>query len=96
MYLCRDTLAFHCEEFTLCPVLLLGVSAVSSSVARFKQRLQDLLDAPRRFHEDCLNDECAFYTSRVTAITHPSVPRCKEPVAKLLDAQDAMVSVETS
>ncbi|XP_015261362.1 PREDICTED: tastin [Gekko japonicus] len=62
----------------------------SSSVAHFKQRLENLLDAPRRFHEDCLNDECAFYMSRVTTFTQPSVPRCQEPVAKLLDAQDAM------
>ncbi|XP_060108326.1 tastin [Heteronotia binoei] len=66
-----------------------GVPAASSSVAHFKQRLEDLLDAPRRFHEDCLNDECAFYTSRVTTSTQSSGPRCKEPVAKLLDAQDA-------
>ncbi|XP_077184896.1 tastin isoform X2 [Paroedura picta] len=67
-----------------------GVTAASFSVAHFKRRLEDLLEAAQRFHEDCLNDECAFYTSRVTPFTQPLAPRCKEPVAKLLDAQDAM------
>ncbi|XP_063149611.1 tastin isoform X2 [Candoia aspera] len=55
-----------------------------------KQRLDHLLTAPLRFHEACLNDECAFYTSRLASLAQPSAHRCQEPVAKMLNAHDAM------
>ncbi|XP_061471403.1 tastin isoform X2 [Rhineura floridana] len=65
-------------------------SSNGSSTSQVKQRLDDLLSAPHRFHEACLNDECAFYTARVASAAKPSTQRCKEPVAKMLDAHDAM------
>ncbi|KAJ6656494.1 hypothetical protein lerEdw1_003782 [Lerista edwardsae] len=67
-----------------------GDSAALAPVGQVRQRLDELLQAPHRFHEACLNDECAFYTARVTSAPRASVPRCKEPVAKALDATDAV------
>ncbi|XP_039188778.1 tastin isoform X1 [Crotalus tigris] len=63
-------------------------SATSTDLA--KQRLDHLRTAPLRFHEACLNDECAFYTSRLASLTRPSAHRCQEPVAKMLNAHDTM------
>ncbi|XP_042306840.1 tastin isoform X2 [Sceloporus undulatus] len=65
-------------------------SSSASSSGQVKQRLDDLLCAPQRFHEACLNDECAFYTARIMSTFQPSVRRCKDPVAKTLEAHDAM------
>ncbi|XP_066468944.1 tastin [Tiliqua scincoides] len=67
-----------------------GDSAALPPLSQVRQRLDDLLQAPNRFHEACLNDECAFYTTRVTSVPQASLPRCKEPVAKMLDADDTM------
>ncbi|XP_062977548.1 tastin [Elgaria multicarinata webbii] len=65
-------------------------SSHTGSTGQAKQRLDDLLSAPQRFHEACLNDECAFYAARGPSATQPPVQRCKDPVAKALDAHDAM------
>ncbi|XP_054859804.1 tastin [Eublepharis macularius] len=65
-----------------------GVSATSSSVAHIQQRVAAFIDARRHFYEGLLDDECAFYTSRVPTFAQSPVPRCKEPVAKALDAED--------
>ncbi|XP_067170066.1 tastin [Apteryx mantelli] len=59
-----------------------------SRVAALRQRLGSLQAAPQRFHEACLDDECAFYTSRPPR-RPPRPPRCPEPVGQLLQAQDA-------
>ncbi|XP_072847069.2 tastin isoform X3 [Pogona vitticeps] len=57
---------------------------------QMKHRLSEVLRAPQHFLEACLNDECAFYTARVPSSTQPSIQRCKEPVAKMLDALDTV------
>nr|XP_020638800.1 tastin isoform X2 [Pogona vitticeps] len=57
---------------------------------QMKHRLSEVLRAPQHFLEACLNDECAFYTARVPSATQPSIQRCKEPVAKMLDALDTV------
>nr|XP_028567869.1 tastin isoform X1 [Podarcis muralis]XP_028567878.1 tastin isoform X1 [Podarcis muralis]XP_028567887.1 tastin isoform X1 [Podarcis muralis] len=75
---------------TSMPLLGLMSSCGNSAVDQVKQRLDDLLSAPMRFHEARLNDECAFYTTRLASVTQPSAQRCKEPVAKMLEVQDAM------
>ncbi|XP_053231214.1 tastin isoform X6 [Podarcis raffonei] len=75
---------------TSMPLLGLMSSCGNSAVDQVKQRLDDLLSAPMRFHEARLNDECAFYTARLASVTQPSAQRCKEPVAKMLEVQDAM------
>ncbi|CAI5765590.1 Hypothetical predicted protein [Podarcis lilfordi] len=75
---------------TSMPLLGLMSSCGNSAVDQVKQRLDDLLSAPMRFHEARLNDECAFYTARLATVTQPSAQRCKEPVAKMLEVQDAM------
>ncbi|KAM9115565.1 tastin isoform 2-T2 [Pangshura tecta] len=61
-----------------------------SHVALVKQRLGDLLSAPRRFQEACLDDECAFYTGRPPARQPPAPRCCTDPVAMLLQAQETM------
>ncbi|XP_032068010.1 tastin isoform X2 [Thamnophis elegans] len=71
-------------EVVICP----SSSATSRGVA--KQRLDHLRTAPLRFHETCLNDECAFYTSRLASLAQPLAHRCQEPVAKMLNAHDTM------
>ncbi|KAH0629260.1 hypothetical protein JD844_011198 [Phrynosoma platyrhinos] len=71
-------------------------SSSANSSGKVKQRLDDLLRAPQRFHEACLNDECAFYTARIMSASQPSVQRCKDPVAKTLDAHDAMYFIPIS
>lgn len=68
-----------------------GGSGALPPLTQVRQQLDDLLQARDRFNEACLNDECAFYTARVTSVPQDSVPRCKEPVAKMLDADDAVV-----
>ncbi|XP_032994686.1 tastin isoform X2 [Lacerta agilis] len=70
---------------------LLGLmSSCGNSADQVKQRLDDLLSAPMHFHEARLNAECAFYTARLACVTQPSAQRCKEPVAKMLEVQEAM------
>ncbi|KAG8129333.1 hypothetical protein E2320_016038 [Naja naja] len=44
---------------------------------------------PLRFHEACLNDECLLHFSPCL-LAQPSVHRCQEPVAKMLNAHDTM------
>nr|XP_042713311.1 tastin isoform X3 [Chrysemys picta bellii] len=61
-----------------------------SRVALVKQRLGDLLSAPQRFQEACLDDECAFYTGRPPARLPPAPRCCTDPVATLLQAQETM------
>ncbi|XP_026566972.1 tastin [Pseudonaja textilis] len=82
------------SQMHICPSpSLQEVSCPSSSVTStglVKQRLDHLRTAPLRFHEACLNDECAFYTSRLVSLVQPSVPRCQEPVAKILNTHDTM------
>ncbi|XP_068777594.1 tastin [Struthio camelus] len=66
-----------------------GALAVPASrLAALRQRLGWLLAASQRFQEACLDDECAFYTSRPPR-PPPRPPRCPEPVGQLLRAQDA-------
>ncbi|XP_067385963.1 tastin isoform X2 [Emydura macquarii macquarii] len=63
-------------------------AAPSSRLALAKQRLGDLLGAPQRFHEACLDEECAFYAGRAPG-SQPHAPRCcSNPVASLLEAQE--------
>ncbi|XP_038234401.1 tastin isoform X3 [Dermochelys coriacea] len=59
-----------------------------SCVALVKQRLRDLLSAPQRFQEACLDDECAFYMSRPLGSRPPAPRCCMDPVAMLLEAQE--------
>ncbi|XP_030410605.1 tastin isoform X1 [Gopherus evgoodei] len=61
-----------------------------SHVALVKQRLGDLLSAPQRFQEACLDDECAFYMGRPPARLPPATRCCTDPVATLLQAQETM------
>ncbi|XP_032641432.1 tastin isoform X2 [Chelonoidis abingdonii] len=61
-----------------------------SHMALVKQRLGDLLSAPQRFQEACLDDECAFYTGRAPARLPPVARCCTDPVATLLQAQETM------
>ncbi|KAM3845465.1 tastin isoform 2-T2 [Vipera latastei] len=77
-----------CPSPSLQEVSCPSSSATSTGLA--KQRLDHLRTAPLRFHEACLNDECAFYTSRLASLTQPSAHRCQEPVAKMLNAHDTM------
>ncbi|XP_070596513.1 tastin isoform X2 [Erythrolamprus reginae] len=72
------------QKEIVCP----SFSTTSAGLA--KQRLDHLRTAPLRFHEACLNDECAFYTSRLASLAQPSALRCQEPVAKMLNAHDTM------
>ncbi|XP_058029277.1 tastin isoform X2 [Ahaetulla prasina] len=65
-------------------------SSSATSIGLAKQRLDHLRTAPLRFHEACLNDECAFYTSRLASLAQPSAHRCQDPVAKMLNAHDTM------
>ncbi|XP_008112615.1 tastin [Anolis carolinensis] len=88
------TLATTSSQQLSCPGSCMPLAQHPSSSAsrsdQLKQRLADLRNAPQRFHEALLNDECAFYTARVTSVSQSSVPRCKEPVAKTLEAHGAM------
>lgn len=65
-----------------------GPSSLAPRTLALRQRLKACLTAIHCFHEARLDDECAFYTSRAP----PSGPSrvCTNPVAKLLDWQDAL------
>ncbi|XP_036886904.1 tastin isoform X2 [Sturnira hondurensis] len=65
-----------------------GPSSLAPRTLALRQRLKACLAAIHCFHEARLDDECAFYTSRAP----PSGPSrvCTNPVAKLLEWQDAL------
>ncbi|KAJ7317946.1 hypothetical protein JRQ81_004108 [Phrynocephalus forsythii] len=78
------------------PRLVHPPSSNTSSSDQVKHRLREVLRAPQHFREACLNDECAFYTARVPPATQPPRPRCKEPVAAMLETLDTMHFVPVS
>ncbi|XP_053149748.1 tastin [Hemicordylus capensis] len=82
--------AFHSVQSSSSRTSSTGGSAVLVPIGQVKQRLEDLAHAPNRFHEASLNDECAFYAARLPSVAQPSVPRCEEPVARMLEAHDAV------
>lgn len=59
-----------------------------------RQRLKARLTAIHGFHEACLDDECAFYTSRAPPSGLTRV--CTNPVAMMLEWQDALVSLRST
>lgn len=59
-----------------------------------RQRLKACLTAIHGFNEACLDDECAFYTSRAPPSGLTRV--CTNPVAMLLEWQDALVSLPST
>ncbi|XP_036108831.1 tastin isoform X11 [Molossus molossus] len=65
-----------------------GPSSLAPRTLALRQRLKACLTAIHCFHEACLDDECAFYTSRAP----PSGPSrvCTNPVAMFLEWQDAL------
>ncbi|KAM5335678.1 tastin isoform 2-T2 [Glossophaga mutica] len=70
------------------PTVQAGPSSLAPRTLALRQRLKACLTAIHCFHEARLDDECAFYTSRAP----PSGPSrvCTNPVAKLLEWQDAL------
>lgn len=71
-----------------------GPRCLAPHTLALRQRLQACLSAIHGFHEARLDDECAFYTSR--ALGPGSGRVCTNPVATLLEWQDALVSSEHS
>ncbi|XP_054552571.1 tastin [Talpa occidentalis] len=71
-----------------------GSSNLAPRTLGLRQRLKACLTTIRCFHEICLDDECAFYTSRAP----PSGPSrvCTNPVATLLEWQDALCFIPVS
>ncbi|XP_045443902.1 tastin isoform X3 [Pipistrellus kuhlii] len=65
-----------------------GPSNLAPRTLALRQRLKACLTAIHCFHEVRLDDECAFYTSRAPPAGPSRV--CTNPVAKLLDWQDAL------
>ena len=64
---------------------------VSRTLA-LRQRLRACFTTIHCFHEALLDDECAFYTSRAPP---PGPTRvCTNPVATMLEWQDALVSFQ--
>ncbi|XP_035563078.1 tastin isoform X3 [Canis lupus baileyi] len=68
-----------------------GPSGLAPRTLALRQRLKACLTAIHCFHEARLDDECAFYTSRAPPSGSPRV--CTNPVATLLEWQDALRSV---
>ncbi|XP_036063519.1 tastin [Onychomys torridus] len=65
-----------------------GPSSLAPRTLALRQRLKACLTAIHCFHEARLDDECAFYTSRIPP---PGPTRvCTNPVATLLEWQDAL------
>nr|XP_013014989.1 tastin isoform X1 [Cavia porcellus] len=65
-----------------------GPSSLAPQTLALRQRLKACLTAIHCSHEARLDDECAFYTSRVPS---PGPTRvCTNPVATLLEWQDAL------
>ncbi|XP_004429039.1 PREDICTED: tastin [Ceratotherium simum simum] len=71
-----------------------GPSSLAPRTLALRQRLKACLTAIHCFHEARLDDECAFYTSRA----HSSGPTrvCTNPVATLLEWQDALCFIPVS
>ncbi|XP_040092943.1 tastin-like isoform X2 [Oryx dammah] len=67
---------------------LAGPSHPAPRTMALRQRLKACLTAIQGFHEACLDDECAFYTSRAPPSGLTRV--CTNPVAMLLEWQDAL------
>uniref|UniRef100_A0A1D5QCY3 Trophinin associated protein n=1 Tax=Macaca mulatta TaxID=9544 RepID=A0A1D5QCY3_MACMU len=69
-----------------------GLSSLAPRTLALRERLKSCLTAIHCFHEARLDDECAFYTSRAP----PSGPTrvCTNPVATLLEWQDALVRLQ--
>ncbi|XP_060020943.1 tastin [Lagenorhynchus albirostris] len=65
-----------------------GPSNLAPRTLALRQRLKACLTAIHRFHEARLDDECAFYTSRAPPSGLTRV--CTNPVATLLERQDAL------
>ncbi|XP_070645272.1 tastin isoform X3 [Bos indicus] len=65
-----------------------GASHPAARTMALRQRLKACLTAIHGFHEACLDDECAFYTSRAPPSGLTRV--CTNPVAMLLEWQDAL------
>ncbi|XP_069436955.1 tastin isoform X4 [Ovis canadensis] len=65
-----------------------GPSHPAPRTMALRQRLKACLTAIQGFHEACLDDECAFYTSRAPPSGLTRV--CTNPVAMLLEWQDAL------
>ncbi|XP_006902558.1 PREDICTED: tastin [Elephantulus edwardii] len=65
-----------------------GPSSLAPRTLALRQRLKACMTAIHCFREACLDDECAFYTSRVPSSAPPRV--CANPVATLLEWQDAL------
>ncbi|GAB1299818.1 Tastin [Apodemus speciosus] len=69
-----------------------GPSSVVSRTLALRQRLRACFTTIHCFHEALLDDECAFYTSRAPP---PGPTRvCTNPVATMLEWQDALVSLQ--
>ncbi|XP_034500917.1 tastin isoform X4 [Ailuropoda melanoleuca] len=66
-----------------------GPSNLAPRTLALRQRLKACLTAIHSFHEACLDDECAFYTSRAPPLGPTRV--CTNPVATLLEWQDALM-----
>ncbi|TKC38875.1 hypothetical protein EI555_004681 [Monodon monoceros] len=71
-----------------------GPSNLAPRTLALRQRLKACLTAIHRFHEARLDDECAFYTSRAPPSGLTRV--CTNPVATLLEWQDALVSLQST
>ncbi|OWK16647.1 TROAP, partial [Cervus elaphus hippelaphus] len=65
-----------------------GPSHPAPRTMALRQRLKACLTAIHGFHEACLDDECAFYTSRAPPSGLTRV--CTNPVAVMLEWQDAL------
>lgn len=68
-----------------------GPSSVAPRTLALRQRLRACLTTIHCFHEARLDDECAFYTSR--ALPPGPTRVCTNPVATMLEWQDALVSL---
>ncbi|MBW01030.1 Tastin, partial [Eschrichtius robustus] len=71
-----------------------GPSNLAPRTLALRQRLKACLTAIHHFHEVRLDDECAFYTSRAPPSGLTRV--CTNPVATLLERQDALVSLRST
>ncbi|XP_012587815.1 PREDICTED: tastin [Condylura cristata] len=76
------------------PTRQAGSSSLAPRTLALRQRLKACLTTIHCFHETCLDDECAFYTSRAP----PSGPSrvCANPVATLLEWQEALCFIPVS
>uniref|UniRef100_A0A8C8TDJ4 Trophinin associated protein n=1 Tax=Peromyscus maniculatus bairdii TaxID=230844 RepID=A0A8C8TDJ4_PERMB len=78
----------HSLQSSRSPAGQSGPSSLAPRTLALRQRLKACLAAIHCFHEARLDDECAFYTSRIPP---PGPTRlCTNPVATLLERQDAL------